>query len=69
MIVRKLEALEKRVVGMMAKDENAKKRFEPAYRHLKAALDAAYEGNHQEALDNVSKFNNIMNETKLLNNV
>jgi guanylate kinase len=69
MLVRKLEALERRLTKMMAKDENAKKRFEPAYKHIKDALDAANEDNHQDALTSMTKFNSIMNEFKLLQNV
>lgn len=69
MFLRKLEALERRLVKMIAKDDKSKARFGSAYQHIKAALDSANEGNHEEALQSVSKFNVIMNEFKLLNNV
>lgn len=68
-MVRKIEALERRLTKMMAKDENAKKRFEPAYKYVKEALDAANEDNHQDALTAMNKFNTIMQEFKLLQNV
>ena len=69
MLTKKLEALEGRLVKMMAKDETAKSRFEPAYKFIKAALDAANEGNHHTALENVSRFNTLMLEYKTLRNV
>lgn len=61
-LTRKLEAIEGRMVKMMAKDEKSKTALEKPYKHIKAALDASNEGNHQEALDNVQQFNNLMLE-------
>lgn len=69
MLHRKLEALERRLVKMMAKDEASKKRFEQPYKFAKAALDASAEGNHQAAYENISRFNSLMNEYKLNGNV
>ena len=66
---RKLEALERRLVKMMAKDDAYKQRFEPAYKFAKAALDASAEGDHQKAYDAISHFNTIMMEYKLNPNV
>lgn len=69
MLARKLEALERRLTKMMAKDSDAEKRYEPARALLKEALDAVNEGNATEALQAVSRFNTLMNEYKLLSNV
>jgi hypothetical protein len=69
MLHRKLEALERRLVKMMAKDEASKTRFEPVYKYAKEALDAANEGNMQKAYDAMTRFNNLMNETRLNGNV
>jgi len=66
---RKLEAMEGRMVKMMAKDDKAKASFEKPYKHIKAALDAANEGNHEGALENVQMFNNAMLEMKQNANV
>lgn len=69
MLTRKLEALEGRLVKMMAKDDKAKARFEKPYEHIKKALDASNEGNHKDALDHVMRFNSLMNEYKMNTNV
>ena len=69
MLARKLEALERRLTKMMAKDSTAEKKYEPARALLKQALDAVNEGNPNEALQAVSRFNTLMNEYKLLQNV
>lgn len=69
MLARKLEALERRLTKMMAKDSAAEKKYEPARALLKQALDAVNEGNPNEALQAVSRFNTLMNEYKLLQNV
>jgi len=69
MLAKKLESLERRLVRFMAKDEESKKKFEPMYKYIKAALDAVNEDDHQTALENMNKFNAIANEYKLLQNV
>lgn len=69
MLARKLEALERRLTKMMAKDADSQKRYEPARALLKQALDAINEGNPNEALQAMSRFNTLMNENKLLHNV
>jgi len=68
MLTRKLEALERRLVKMMAKDDASKTRFEPVYKYAKDALDAANEGNMQKAYESMTKFNNLMNEHRLNGN-
>lgn len=68
MLHRKLEALERRLVKMMAKDEASKTRFAEPYKFAKAALDASAEGNHKEAYEAITRFNTIMNEYKLNGN-
>lgn len=67
MIARKIEAIERRLVKMMARDDDSKKKYESAYKYIKSALDAANEDNNQEALEAMQKFNTIMNEFKLTN--
>lgn len=69
MLARKLEALERRLTKMMAKDSDAQKRYEPARALLKQALDAVNEGNPNDALQAMSRFNTLMNEHKILHNV
>jgi hypothetical protein len=69
MWARKLEALDRRLGKMIAKSDESRKKWEPAHKLVKEALDAANEGKHSEALDKVSKFNNMMNEYKILHNV
>ncbi len=69
MLARKLEALERRLTKMMAKDSAAEKRYEPARTLLKQALDAVNEGNPNDALQAMSRFNTLMNEHKILHNV
>jgi hypothetical protein len=69
MLVRKLEAIERRLVKMMAKDDASKARFEQAHKFAKAALDSANEGNFQSAYESMTRFNSLMNEYKLNGNV
>ena len=66
---RKLEALERRLVKMMAKDEGNRARYEPIYKFAKEALDSANEGNHQKAYEAMTRFNTLMLEYKLNSNV
>ena len=65
-MTRKIEAIERRLVKMMARSEDDKKRYEPAYQYIKTALDAANEDNNVDALEAMQKFNTMMNELKLL---
>jgi len=69
MLVKRLESLERRLIKTMARDEASKKKYELAYSFVKAALDAANEDDNQAALDNMMKFNTIMQEYKLNHNV
>ena len=69
MLARKIEALERRLVKTMAKNEDTKKRWEKPYAFIKAALDAVNEDDHQTALENMQKFNSLMQEYKLNLNV
>lgn len=69
MLQRKLEALERRLVKMMAKDDASKVRYEPVYKYAREALESANEGNMQKAYEAMTRFNNIMNEYKLNGNV
>jgi soluble cytochrome b562 len=69
MFNKKLEALERRLVKLMAKDEKSKVKYEPAYKHAREALEAANEGNMQKAYNAMTRFNTIMNEYKLNGNV
>jgi hypothetical protein len=69
MLHRKLEALERRLVKMMAKDEASKARYEPVYKYARAALEASNEGNMQKAYDAMTRFNTLMNEYRLNGNV
>lgn len=66
---RKIEAIERRLTKMMSKDDTARKKYEQHYARIKKALDASAEGNHGEALEAMSQFNSLMNETKLNTNV
>lgn len=66
---RKLDAIEGRMVKMMAKDDNMKVKLDEPYKHIKAAQTACNEGNHGEALEHVQRFTNIMREYKENGNV
>ena len=69
MIVRKMEAIERRLAKIMARDEASKKKFEPAYSFAKAALEAANEGDNNKAYEAMTRFNTLMQEYKLNSNV
>jgi len=69
MITRKLEAIERRLTKMMAKDEESQKKYEQAHKIAKNALEAANEGNHQKAYEHMTSFNTLMSDFKLNGNV
>lgn len=69
MITRKLAAIETRLTKMMAKDETSQKKYTEAHQMVKAALEAANEGNHQKAYEHMTSFNTLMNDFKLNGNV
>lgn len=69
MLTRKLEAIERRLVKMMAKDDESKARYEPVYKYAREALEASNEGNMLKAYEAMTRFNTIMQEYKLNGNV
>lgn len=69
MFAKRISALEQRMANSMAKDAKYKAKFEPAYAHIKNALECCSTGDHKAALDHLGKFNHIMNEYKLVTNV